>query len=89
MKFSLINIILILLATNFVVTQFACNLEEPLVLGKKELDWVDTLAPRETKRLRPLLDSLCDADFDANVQKAVDSIIIIRLQEIQEILQQN
>ena len=42
---------------------------------------IDTLANRQTKLLRPRLDSLCKAEFDQRVALAVDSIIEVRREE--------
>ncbi len=46
---------------------------------------IDTLVNRQTKVLRPRLDSLCDADFDRMVAIAADSIMAIRLENIKKI----
>ena len=50
-------------------------------LTQKERVRVDTLYTREVKVLRPQLDSVCDASFDAMVDRMVDSIIKVRREE--------
>ena len=42
---------------------------------------VDTLYSKEVKTLRPYLDSLCEAQFDSLVQRAVDSLLEVRRAE--------
>ena len=62
--------------------------EEPLYLNSTQLKLVDTLVKHRTIELRTELDSLCDLHFDKEVQRAVDSLIIVRIGEINKKLKQ-
>ena len=79
---------MIICALLFVSTVPAC-LDPPLELTQEEKVWIDTLVVRQTKILRPYLDSICDEHMEVNVQHAVDSILEIRLEEIEELLNRN
>lgn len=48
---------------------------------------IDTLAGAQIRELRPVLDSLCDAQFDSLVQHAMDSILERRQHEMEQIIQ--
>lgn len=50
-------------------------------LTSKERRKVDTLVAAEVRVLRPLMDSLCDANFAEMVDAATDSIVQLRLEE--------
>jgi hypothetical protein len=63
-------------------------IEEPLYLDSKQLKMVDTLAKNQILPLRRELDSLCDLHFNKEVEKAKDSIIIVRFGEINKRLGQ-
>ncbi len=59
----------------------ACS-EEPLpALTASQREMIDTLYLRKVAVLRPQLDSACNANFAANVQRAVDSLIKVRKEE--------
>ncbi|MFN7115827.1 MAG: hypothetical protein ACK4TA_03455 [Saprospiraceae bacterium] len=63
---------------------FACgnNGEESLpALTASQREMIDTLYLRRVAVLRPQMDSTCDANFAANVQRAVDSLMKIRREE--------
>ena len=47
---------------------------------------IDTLSAKEIRVLRPVLDSLCDVQFDSLVNAAMDSILAERRLEIEKIL---
>ena len=81
-------IIFIFSALLFISTMPGC-LDPPLELTQEEKVWIDTLVVRQTKVLRPYLDSICDEHMDVRVQFAVDSILEIRLKEIEELLNRN
>lgn len=78
-------LLIFLLGSVFLFSQIGC-VEEPIELGRKEKAMVDTLVVRQTKLLRPELDSLCDLNFDARVQAAADSILMVRVKEIEKII---
>ncbi len=80
-----IKIILGGLLGSMLFLQTAC-IEEPIELDKKARTLVDTLYLRQTKILRVELDSICDHAFDQRVKVAVDSILKLRLKEIDEII---
>ncbi len=56
--------------------------EEPPYLNSTQLKLVDTLAKNQIIPLQIELDNLCDLRFDKEVEKAKDSIIIVRMEEI-------
>ncbi|MEL6923246.1 MAG: hypothetical protein AAFO94_04295 [Bacteroidota bacterium] len=64
----------------------ACVDNTPMQMSPAQKTMVDTLYNRITPKLRPELDSLCDAAFDTRVQLAVDSILALRLREKQQLL---
>ncbi len=65
------------------VSLFSCGEKEQtkVRLTSAERVKIDTLYTREVKTLRPYLDSLCEANFDAMVARAVDSLLIVRREE--------
>lgn len=74
LKYGLTGFVLLLLV--------ACGEDEPPpALTSTEREMIDTLYLRRITVLRPQLDSLCNADFAANVQRAVDSLIKVRKAE--------
>lgn len=56
--------------------------KDPVHLKAAHLKMVDTLAKQQTILLRVEIDSLCDLRFDEAVEKARDSIVKVRIQEI-------
>lgn len=73
-KYGLVGIVLVLLV--------ACGEEEPPpALTSNEREMIDTIYMRRISVLRPQLDSLCNANFAINVQRAVDSLIRVRKAE--------
>lgn len=50
-------------------------------LSFQERRAVDTLYKNQVSQLSPLLDSICDANFDERVQSSIDSILYIRREE--------
>lgn len=63
-------------------------IKEPVYLDSKQLKQVDTLVKAQILPLRRELDSLCNWHFKEEVEKAKDSIIIVRMGEINKILGQ-
>ena len=60
---------------------FACE-EQPLpALTGSQREMIDTFYLQRVEVLRPKLDSICNANFDANVKRAVDSLIKVRKEE--------
>jgi len=57
-------------------------------LTRVERKRADSLVLKQTKILRKELDSICETDFEKEVQLVVDSIIIERRKEIKKILSQ-
>ncbi len=61
---------------------WAC-VEESKNLNREERIRVDTLVSRATQKLRVELDSICDLKYDKELRLAVDSILQVRLREIE------
>lgn len=59
----------------------ACTEPAPVSLSSEDRAMVDTLYSKRVQELRPRLDSLCEAIFDEEVQKAVDSMLVERRAE--------
>ncbi len=60
----------------------ACDHEQPqLRLTSSERIRVDTIFAERVKVFRPYLDSLCEANREALIQSAVDSLLIVRREE--------
>ena len=62
---------------------FSCEKEAPR-LSKEQKALIDTLVKERTILLRAELDSLCNVDFDKKVQIATDSMVKIRIEEINQ-----
>lgn len=60
---------------------FACEEQPPPSLTSTQRELIDTLYLQKIEGLRLQLDSICDADFAVNVQKAVDSLLVVRKEE--------
>lgn len=66
----------------FLLLSFAsCREKIPLKLTSRQADLADTLFLREAKDIRQRMDSICQADFDERVQRAVDSMLVVRRKE--------
>lgn len=63
----------------------ACGEEIPLKLTSRQADLADTIFLRKAKEIRPRMDSICEADFDERVQRAVDSMLVVRRREEAEL----
>ncbi len=74
---------MILLFLVFILLSACGDGEETVTyrLTSKERRKVDTLVAAEVRILRPLMDSLCDANFADLVDEATDSIVQLRLEE--------
>lgn len=59
----------------------ACEEQALPALTASQREMIDTIYLQKVAVLRPQLDSICEADFAVNVQKAVDSLIKIRKEE--------
>ena len=66
------------LAALFLINLAACREKIPLKLTARQTDIADTLFLRRAKVVRPMLDSVCEANFDARVKRAVDSMLVLR-----------
>ena len=64
-----------------VLTAPSC-IEKEVYLNSTQLKWVDTLVKRQVIPMRLEIDSLCDLQFDQEVKKATDSIVIVRIRHI-------
>jgi len=84
-KSIFIKIILGCLLCTILFSEIAC-IEEPIELDKKARILVDTLYLRQSKILRVELDSICDHTYNRRVALAVDSILEVRLKEIDAII---
>ena len=58
-----------------------CTEEPPPYLAAKDRELIDTLYIRELRIVRPQLDSLCEAIFEEEVQRSVDSMLAVRRAE--------
>ena len=67
------------------ITFAACTEDPPPALSPRDRAMIDTLYSRQVRLLRPQLDSLCDAMFAGEVQRAVDSIIKVRRAEEEQL----
>jgi len=59
-------------------------IEEPLYLNSTQLKLVDTIVKHQILPLRIEIDSLCDLRFDEEVEKAKDSMVTFRMEEIKK-----
>jgi hypothetical protein len=82
--FYILSFFLIFLLSSL---NFSCG-EEPLYLNSTQLKLVDTLAKHKIIPMRFEIDSLCDLHFDEEVEKAKDSIVVVRIREINKKLKQ-
>jgi hypothetical protein len=57
-------------------------IEEPLYLNSTQLKMVDTLVKHQVMPMRVEIDSFCDLRFDKEVEKAKDSIMLVRIRAI-------
>ncbi len=64
----------------------ACTEPPPPTLNYKERLQVDSLYNKGVDSLRPILDSLCELQFDSLVQASVDSMMHERMEEIERYL---
>lgn len=62
----------------------ACQDSPIPTLSKEDKEAIDTLYLAELQTLRPYLDSLCELNFDSLVKIAADSMLIERIEEIEE-----
>lgn len=63
----------------------ACT-EDNEKLNRAERKLVDSIVLKETKLLRKEIDSICDADFEREVQFVVDSVLVKRREDIRKIM---
>ena len=76
------NINCFLFLTFLFISMTTSCIEEPLYLNSTQLRLVDTVVKHQILPLRLEIDSLCDVRFDEEVEKAKDSIVTYRVQEI-------
>jgi len=74
-----------ILALSLLFSFAACREKIPLKLTSRQTDLADTIFLRQAKDLRVLMDSLCEAHFDERVQDAVDSMLVVRRKEEEEL----
>jgi hypothetical protein len=75
----------ILLITIGGLLQLTACTEPPLPsLNSKDRNLIDSLYRDEVAILKPMLDSICDSRFEERIAQAVDSIMEIRVREIEE-----
>jgi hypothetical protein len=65
----------------------ACTPEPAPTLSFNEREQVDSLFKLHVDSLRPVLDSLCNARLDSAVQFKTDSLMKMRMAEIEKYLQ--
>ena len=63
----------------------ACQPDERRIVAENR-SLIDSLANQQIKLLRTELDSICDLEFDARVEIAMDSIMEVRIEEIKKML---
>lgn len=73
--------LLLLAGLTISVLTGGCTEEPPPTLLGKDRELIDTLYLQEVQVLRPQLDSLCEAIFEEEVARSVDSMVAIRRQE--------
>lgn len=64
----------------------ACTASSDDKLSVTERQMVDTLYTNRVKELRPLLDSICEVQQDSLVARVADSLIQVRMAEIDRIM---
>jgi len=69
------TLLLAILFVGFGLGPAACTEPPPRVLTLEERRQADSLVQQEIKTIKPVLDSLCEAQFDSLVQMALDSIL--------------
>ena len=74
-----------ILALYFLISFAACREKIPLKLTSRQADLADTIFLREARDLRLRMDSVCELYFDERVQKAVDSMLVIRRKEEEQL----
>ena len=79
------RVVLGILAFYFLISFVACGEKIPLKLTSRQADLADTIFLRQAKDLRVFMDSLCEANFDERVQKTVDSMLIVRRKEEEQL----
>ncbi|MFT4759580.1 MAG: hypothetical protein ACI9XO_002178 [Paraglaciecola sp.] len=61
-----------------------CTEPPPPTLSSDDRKFADSLYRDSVNYLKPVIDSLCELNFDKNVQATVDSIMTERLEEIRK-----
>ena len=64
----------------------ACTKDAADKLNPAERQAVDTLYTNELKVLRPLLDSICEVRQDSIILRVADSLVRVRMEEIDRIM---
>lgn len=85
-KHQTINAFYFLLFTFYFITLSACTPDPPPTLNYKDRQLVDSLFRLQVDSIKPILDSICDLQFDSAVQHTVDSIMKERQSEIEKYL---
>mgnify|MGYP000309149044 CR=1 FL=1 len=62
----------------------SCTEPPPPSLSSDDRKFADSLYRDSINYLKPVMDSLCELNFDKNVQATVDSIMSERLEEIRK-----
>jgi hypothetical protein len=62
----------------------SCTEPPPPSLSSKDRKFADSLYRDSINFLKPVIDSICELNFDENVQATVDSIMAERLEEIRK-----
>lgn len=62
----------------------SCTEPPPPSLSSDDRKFADSLYRDSINYLKPVIDSLCELNFDKNVQATVDSIMSERLEEIRK-----
>ncbi|MCB0704705.1 MAG: hypothetical protein KDC34_05320 [Saprospiraceae bacterium] len=65
----------------------SCTEDPPPTLGPKDIKIVDSLYQTEVILLKPILDSICEANYDSLLRRATDSMFTNRVEEIERQLE--
>ena len=83
MKF--ISYFLLFFVILLAIPEWGCQ-KKPIEIDRKTRRVIDTLAEKQIKILRIEMDSLCTLNFDKYVQEYVDSIRVVRIEEIKRMM---
>ena len=80
--YALITVITVLI---LLAGSSGCGEKAPLKLTTRQWARVDTLFQEQIPLIRSEMDSLCALDFESNLQRAIDSLVELRMKEEREL----